>query len=336
MTIAHLFNKVYLSFDALFQPAFDTIVVSNNYYSPHDSFINNHISMGDHYGRFTEASKVSWTSFFAGAKDRRTIVYADPLNFATVYFSLLKTINPDISKANAIKLLEVVLKRAEFQLVDYDIFVGGLTKDKKDALNQSIIETREHYNEAWTASSAFELDADFVQSGMGLEFAVARYWANGQGEAAVKSRLEQMWWKAFVNWGEEFMKWYTITWMHENPNSNQQLMFAQAMQDPDLAWIADPNLSLGKAEEFRSGKNWSTIEKIYKQITSSQHNGIVVELHQHWDTVVAKDWSVILDKSNPLTLLAVGTEPGYRMLVNSWLISYFAAQTTQTLGEMVL
>jgi hypothetical protein len=292
--------------------------------------------MGDHHGSFKSAEEVNWTTFFASVNDRRTVVYADPLNFATIYFSFLKTINPDISKANAIKILEIVLKRAIFYFVEYDIFYGGFSEPQKEVLAEQINEIRQSYNQAWEQSKKFELDRDTVQDGMGFEFLIAQYWANGRNESQVKDRLEQMWWKTFVSWGEEYMKWYTIKWFHENPDSTHQLMFAHVLSDPTLSWMADPMLNVATADQFRSSNDWSVIEKIHSAISSTQDNGLVIEVQEQWKNVIKKDWSVILDQSNPLNLLAVGTEPVYRVLFNSWLVSYFASQSKQTLGEMVI
>ena len=144
-----------------------------------------------------------------------------------------------------------------------------------------------------------------------------------------------MWCKTFVNWGEEYMKWYTLDWMYKTQRSSQELMLAQVAENPDLAWVADPNLSTDTVEEFRSSHDWSVIEKIHRAILANQHNGLAIEMQPQWAAVVSRDWNTILDKSNPMNLIAVGTEPTYRVLINSWLISYFAAQSKQTLGEMV-
>ena len=333
---AHLLNKVYISFDVLFQPVFDTIIVSKNHYSPHDSFINKHVRMGDHHGLFKSSDLVDWATFFNSVNDRRTMVYADPLNFAAIYFSLLKTINPDINKANAIKILEIILKRTTFYFVEYDIFYGDFSDEQKRILTEQIEETRQSYDQAWAQSKKFDLDQGAVQDGLGIEFLVARYWADGRNEDMVKDRLEQMWWKTFISWGEEYMKWYTIKWFHENPESTHQLMFAHVLSDPALSWMADPSLNITTVDEFRNSNDWSVIEKIHNAILSNQDNGLVIEVQEQWKNVVKKDWSVILDQSNPLNLLAVGTEPSYRVLLNSWLISYFATQSKQKLGEMVI
>lgn len=335
MTIAHLFNKVYLSFDTLYQPAFDNLLVTKNYYGPHESFINKHISMGDHYGKHEQASDVQWAEFFSQCKDRRTIVYADPENFSTIYFSLLKTINPYINKDNAIKILEVVLKRAEFCFVEFDIFLGGLTDASKEALQRDITAARDSYNTAWEKSQALGVGGDFILNNIGLEYLVGRFWVDGRAGDQVKNRLEQMWWKTFVNWGEEYSKWYMLDWLYQNPTSSREVMLAHVSQDPDLSWVADPNLSTDTVDEFRSSNDWSVIEKIHRAILSNQHNGLAIEMQPQWEAVVRKDWNSILDKSNPMNLIAVGTEPTYRVLLNSWLISYFAAQSKQTLGEMV-
>jgi hypothetical protein len=203
-------------------------------------------------------------------------------------------------------------------------------------LAEQIEETRQSYDQAWTQSKKFELDQDTVQNGMGVEFLVARYWADGRNEAMVKERLEQMWWKTFVSWGEEYMKWYAIKWLHENPDSTLQLMLAHVLSDPALSWMADPALNIATVDEFRNSNDWSVIEKIHNAISSTQDNGLVIEVQEQWKNVIKKDWSVILNQSDPLNLLAVGTEPSYRVLLNSWLISYFAAQSKQTLGDMVI
>ena len=336
MTIAHLFNKVYLSFDTLYQPAFDNLLVTKNYYAPNESFFNKHISMGDHYGKYEQASDVNWPEFFAQCKDRRTIVYADPANFVTIYFSLLKTINPYINKRNAIKIIEVVLKRTDFCFVEFDIFLGGLTPETKEALKKDIEAARACYNQAWEISEPMNLAGDFILRGMGLEFLIARYWVDGRAGVQVRDRLEQMWWKTFANWGEEYLKWYAIDWLYKNPTSTKEIMLAQVALDPELSWMADPNLSTDTAEEFRATNDWSTIRKIHSAILKNQHNGLAIEMQPQWDAVVRKDWNAILDRSNPMNLLAVGTEPIYRVLLNSWLITYFAAQTKENLGEMVI
>lgn len=335
MTIAHLFNKVYLSFDSLYQPAFDNLLVTQNYYAPSDTFINRHVMMGKYHGKYAVAKDVPWDTFFAECRDTRTIVYASPENFVTIYFSLLRTINPYISKENAFKIFNVVLKRTEFYFLEFDVFTGGLADPTKEALKKDVEAARTCFEMAWNASQPMNIGGDFILNNMGLEFLVARYWVDGRGGEQLKRRLESMWWKTFVNWGEEYMKWYTLDWMYKTQRSSQELMLAQVAENPDLAWVADPNLSTDTVEEFRSSHDWSVIEKIHRAILANQHNGLAIEMQPQWAAVVSRDWNTILDKSNPMNLIAVGTEPTYRVLINSWLISYFAAQSKQTLGEMV-
>ena len=60
-----------------------------------------------------------------------------------------------------------------------------------------------------------------------------------------------------------------------------------------------------------------------------------IAIYKPEDKIISKDWTAILNKDDPLTLMAVGTEPIYRMLVNTWLISYFAKQPLDTLRSIV-
>lgn len=336
MMIAHLFNKIYLSFDFMFQPAFNTLVVSKNAYSPHRSFINQHIGFGVHHGSFANHPAVDWKTFFTTATDRRTVIYADAVNFAVIYFSFLKTIKPYIKKSAAIKILEIVLKRTEF-VAEYwneNRDAEGAV-DKKNKTLQITAEIRSSIDQAWTACQAFDLSAEYVQRELGIEFLLAQYWANGSQESLVKEKLESMWWKTFVCWGEEFFKLYLYDWMYRNPGMSKEFLLAELLTNNELSWMADPNLNENNVDQFRQNHDWSTISKIFKQLTSNQHNSIMVELNGQFKNIVDKNWSLILDKSNPLSLLAVFTEPAYRSLANGWLISYFAAQSPQKLKEIV-
>jgi hypothetical protein len=333
--IAHLFGKVYLNFDATFKPAFDTLIVSNNPIVPHASFINEHIGMGTNHGKYTHASHVPWTDFFESAGDRRTVIYADNVSFPVVYFNFLKTINPNISYENAVKILEVVLKRAKFYLVEYDAFGGANSEGQKDRIVTSIEEIRQQYSTAWHESKPFGLSQEYITNNLGIEFLLARYWQDGRNENLLKGKLEDVWWKAFVQWGEELTKNYSWRWLYSNPNSTPEMFFADVLQNPNLSWMADPNLDLEKTAEFRANHDWSIIEKIFQQLIADQDTGLIIELHEQWTTIANRDWNKILDKNNPLPVMAIGTEPIYRVLVNTWLISYFASKSTQTLGEMV-
>jgi hypothetical protein len=113
------------------------------------------------------------------------------------------------------------------------------------------------------------------------------------------------------------------------------MFFAEMSQNPQMIWMTDPNLNLEKTDLFKASHDWSTVEKIYQTLIADQDAGLIIECHEQWDKVVNKDWSAILDKNNPLAVIAIGTEPVYRVLVNTWLISYFASKPVQTLGEMV-
>lgn len=336
MMIAHLFNKVYLSFDVFFQPAFDTLTVSTDHYAPHLSFVNQHIGTGQHHGNHTQASDVDWKSFFDSVNDRRTVIHADAKNFATIYFCFLKTINADISKQSAVKLLEIVLKRTEFIVSHWTHKRITDHTAKKDKTLEIVAQIRSTVDETWAASTAFELSQDFVHQGMSIEFLIAQFWADGRNQSLLKQKLETMWWKTFVSWGEEYFKIYVIDYLFHHPDSSKESLMAELSQSQDLFWMADVSLTEDTAAEFRAKHDWSVIEKIYTQITSTQNNSLVIQLNKQWQNIVDKNWTVILDKNDPLSLLAVFTEPTFRSLVNGWLISYFAAQPVDKLKEMVL
>jgi len=333
--IANLFGKVYLNFDVTFKPAFDTLIVSGTALVPHDSFINTSIGMGKHHGKYSHAADVPWKDFFQSVNNRRTVIYADDDNFPVIYFSFLKTINPNISYENAVKILEIVLKRSKFYLSDYDAFGGANSIGQKERVVSSINEIRTLLPVAWDKSFSFNLSQHYVNANVGIEFLLARYWQGGRNEDIIKEKFEDFWWKAFVQWGEEFAKNYSWRWLHKNPGCTIEMFHSEMMQDPDLEWIADPNLNLEKTRQFRRSNDWSVIEKIYKAITTDKEHGLLIEHHAQWDEIVKRNWDVILDKNNPLYSIAIGTEPVYRMLINTWLISYFASKSNETLMEMV-
>jgi hypothetical protein len=334
--IAHLFGKVYLNFDVSFKPAFNTLIVSKNRYAVHDSFINTHVGLGVNCGSHESASSVDWTEFFTNAPDTRTVVYADELNLPTIYFSFLKTVNPGISQDNATKILEIVLKRARFYINEYDAFGAANGVEQNQKIAAMLIDIRTNYDKAWALSKPFGLSAEYIQANLGLEFLLAQYWADGRNEALVKERLVDIWWKIFVQYGEEATQNYSWRWIHQNPGTNLDVFLATMSQTPGREWMADPNLDLEKTTEFRNSHDWSTVEAIYNWILSDQDNGNIIEMHVPWTTVVDQDWTAILDKSNPRAVIVLGTEPVYRMNINTWLISYFATKSTTTLGEMVL
>lgn len=334
--IAHLFGKVYLNFDVGFKPAFNTLIVSKNHYMSHDSFFNTHVGMGVDCGAYDSATKVDWTDFFTNAQNNRTVVYADELNFATIYFSFLKTVNPDITQANATKILEIILKRAQFYMVEYDAFGSANSVEQNDRIAGMLPVIRSKYNQAWQLSKAFGLSAEYIQENMGIEFLLAQYWADGRNVEQVKTCLENIWWKIFVQYGEEAKQNYSWRWIHQNPGTSYEVFLATMSQTPGMTWMADPNLDLEKTAEFRSTNDWNTVKQIYTWMLSDQDSGNIIEMHVPWSLVVDKDWNTILDKSNPRAVIVLGTEPVYRMNINTWLISYFATKSTSTLGEMVL
>lgn len=334
--IAHLFSKVYLNFDIALRTTFDTLIVSKDAFTVHKSFINNHVGIGEFHGRYTDASKVNWPEFFNSVGDKRTVVYVDPKNFAVIYFSFLKTINPDITFDNAKKIVEVTLKRAHFYFVDYTAFGTNSGAEARQDISNHITKVRESYDAAWAASTAWDLTPEFITNNLGIEYLVARYWADGSNEQLVKDRLETIWWKIFVSWGEESMKNYAHRWLHQNPGTSPDSFNAVMSTHETLSWMADPNMDLERTDLFKQDHDWSAVEAIWAFLQSDQDKGLIIETEPHWETVVARDWAKILDKSNPMTLNALASEPIYRVLVNSWLISYFANLPKAQLKEFVL
>lgn len=336
MQIVHLFKKVYLSFDIMFQPVFDTLVVSEDYYSPHSSFINNHMKMGYHHGKFTKASEVSWSTFFNNVSDRRTMVYASPENFAVIYFSFLKTIKPFIKKTSAVKILEIILKRNEFIADTWsDLRDKGIREQKKAALLDFVAKVRTNFDKAWILSKSLDLDKNFVEQNLGIEMMLARYWADGREESVIIKKLEQMIMKTLVVHGQEFSNMYATDWLHRNPGADKNVMDRTLQNDPKLSWICDPYLSEKTLDQFFEKNDWTVLHKIYEQIFSPSSVAVSLMPHQ-WRRLVNRDWLAILDKKDPLTVLALFSEAPYKTLVNGWLISYFAAQNQQTLKEMVI
>lgn len=334
--IAHLFSKVYLNFDLELKTTFDTLIVSKNPFTVHESFINKHVGIGMSHGRYNTAGEVDWAAFFSSANDRRTVVYADPLNFATIYFSFLKTINPDISATNAKRILEVVLKRAQMYYAEYTSFGSNQSDAAKKDVAKFITTVKSLYDQAWELSTAWPLDTAYIDSNLGIEYLVARYWATNTKAQLVKDKLEAIWWKIFVNWGEEAMKNYSHRWLNWNPGTTPDMFIAQISADPKLSWMADPNLDLEKTDLFKQDHDWSIIERIFDFLQHDQDNGLIIELEPHWETIAARNWDKILDKESPMTLIAMASEPIYRVLLNSWLIVYFANLPTDELKDFVL
>lgn len=334
--IAHLFSKVYLNFDISIRPAFDTLIVSDGAFAIHDSFINNHVGLGKDHGKYINASEVDWPKFFNETDNRRTVVYVNPVNFGTVYFSFLKTINPDITFEIAKRIIEIVLKRAEFYFVEYPIFGSNQGHGARKDVADHIEAVRENFQQSWEASQAWELDETFINSNLGIEFLVAKYWADGSNEQVVKDKLETIWWKVFVGWGEEQMKHYSHRWLGMNPGATPDMFIPTMAADPELYWMADPDLDLEKTETFRQRHDWSMVEQIFKFLKNDGPNGVIIETEPHWDKIVARDWDAILDRNNPMTLIAPAGEPVYRVLLNSWLISYFANLSKDELKDFVL
>lgn len=334
--IAHLFSKVYLNFDFSLRPVFDTLIITDGAYAVHESFINKHVGFGKHHGNFKDASEVDWKSFFSNAGSKRTVVYTNPLNFAVVYFSFLKTINPDITYENARKIIEIILKRAEFYFVEYPIFGSNPGAAARKEFADHIEAVRETMDQAWENSQSWELDQSYIDNNLGIEYLVARYWANGSNEQIVKQKLEGIYWKVFVGWAEEQMKHYSHRWLNMTPGATPELFLPTMAADPNLSWMADPDLDLERTEEFKQRHDWSTVEKIFDFLKNDTPNGVIIETQPHWEVIVAKDWDKILNKNNPMTLIAPAGEPVYRVLLNSWLISYFANLSQDQLREFVL
>ena len=345
--IAHLFGKVYLNFDINIRPAYNTLTLSKNHLV-HDSFLHQHIGMGQDLGRYNTAAEVDWTRFFNSVPDTRTVIYADALNFPVVYFSFLRTLNSNITYDNVVKIIEIVLKRAEFYLIDYDNFGGHMGPDQKTSMSQMLAHTgtvdpvtgintsiRSNYREAWALSSPWILSDPYLINNMGLEHLMARYWVDGSNLDVIKQRLEHFWWKSFIQWGEESMKNYSQRWMHQHPGATFDQFVSTVSADPELSWMGDPNLSLEKSKSFVASHDWSTAQSIYQWLLSDQDNGLIIELHEQWTLAANQDWDAVLDQSNPINLIAIGTEATARMFVNTWLISYFAAQSREQLGAFI-
>jgi hypothetical protein len=334
--IAHLFSKVYLNFDISLRPVFDTLLITDGAYAIHESFINKHVGFGTHHGSFKEASDVDWKTFFSNTGSKRTVIYVNPINFGTVYFSFLKTINPDITYENARRIVEIILKRIEFYYVEYPIFGSNQTPGARKEVADHIEAVRDNLSDAWEKSQAWELDQSYIDDNLGIEYAVARYWANGSNEELVKQKLEQIYWKVFVGWGEEQMKNYSYRWLNLTAGATPDMFLPTMAADPELSWMADPDLDLEKTEDFKRKHDWSIIEKIFTYLKNDTPSGVIIETQPHWEIIVAKDWDTILNKENPMTLIVPAGEPVYRVLLNSWLISYFANLTNDQLREFVL
>lgn len=334
--IAHLFSKVYLSFDTTLRPLYDNLIVSTNNMAVCRSFINEHVSLGKEHGVYSDLNEVDWSSFFNSVNPRRTVIYADAINFGKIYFSFLKTANPSITFSNAKKIFEIVLKRTIFY-IEYDTFGIHQGEEAREVIKQEIDKIRENYELCWNESVQWNLSEEFVNNEIGIEFLAAKYWAYGTGLDSLKEKLESIWWKNFVGWGEEAYKIHSQRWIYENSVSNPLIFKSEMSVDPDLYWMADPDLDLEKSDIFRQKHGWQIIEKIWNYLKNIQDTGqIIVELEPHWQSIVEKDWDKILSKENPITLMAPASEPVYRLLINSWLMSYFASKSTEELKDFVL
>jgi hypothetical protein len=131
------------------------------------------------------------------------------------------------------------------------------------------------------------------------------------------------------------MKQYSIRWIFVTPGATPEMFLAHMSTVPNMEWMADPNLDIEKTHIFRRDHNWDTVENIWNFLKYDQDRGLIVETEPHWDTVVSLDWNKILDKSDPMALIVVASEPVYRVLINSWLISYFANTPIEKLKEFV-
>lgn len=334
--IAHLFSKVYLSFDTTLRPSYDNLIVSSNNMAVCESFINSHIGLGTSHGVYSDTSEVDWTSFFTSVNPRRTVIYADAINFGKIYFSFLKTVNPSISFDNAKKIVEIILKRANFYILEYDAFGVHQGDEARNVISDEIIKIRDNYEKCWNESSAWSLDGSFVDKELGIEFLVAKYWAHGTHLETLKEKLESIWWKNFAGWAEESYKLHSQRWIYENKEANPLLFISEISTDENLYWMADPDLDLEKTDILKEKYGWALIEKIWDYLKNNQGTGqLIVELEPHWQIIVDKDWDKILSKENPITLMAPSTEPIYRLLINSWLISYFATKSPENLKDFV-
>jgi hypothetical protein len=334
--IAHLFGKVYMSFDTTLRPVYDTLIVSSGIFAVSESFINNHVGYGSTHGNFKDTSEVDWPTFFNSVNDRRTVIYADANNFGKIYFSFLKTINPTITFENAKNILNIILKRAEFYIVQYPAFGFNQGEAAREDIKTLINQVESNYQESWLDSSPWELTESFIQDNLGLEYIIAKYWIDGSNEELLKEKLESIWWKNFISWGEEATRLHSQKWVFVNTDPDLRLFNSTLAADENLFWMVDPDLNLDQASTFRQKHDWTVIEKIWNYIKDDQTFGLIIELKQHWQVVVDKDWDKILDKNTPMPILALATEPVYRLLVNSWLISYFANQPTEKLREFIL
>ena len=333
--IAHLFSKVYLAFDTTLRPAYDNLIVSAGGFSIYESFINRNIGMGTNHGTYNRTENVDWPAFFNNVNNRRTVVYADPGNFTKIYFSFLKTVSPNITFENAKKIFEIVLKRATFYAVDYDSFGLNRQGESKDDISQAVAQIRESYEYGWYGSSPWALSQSFIDKNIGIELLVGRYWAHNQGEEQLKTKLEEIWWKCFVGWGEEASKMYSQRWIYENSDANPLEFISEISNNEQLSWMADPDLNLERTSEFKLKHDWSTIEKIWNFMKQDQEKGLIIELEPHWQAIIDKNWSAILNKNAPMTLLAPASEPVYRLVIIYRLVSYFANHPIEKLKEFV-
>ena len=132
------------------------------------------------------------------------------------------------------------------------------------------------------------------------------------------------------------MKNYSYRWLNFTPGATPEMFLPTMAADPELSWMADPDLDLEKADIFKEKHDWSTIEKIFTFLKNAPPGTVYIDTLPHWENVVAKDWEVILNKENPMTLITTMGEPVYRVSINSWLISYFANLSNDQLREFVL
>jgi hypothetical protein len=328
----HLTKKVYLSLDVVAQYRWDHLIVSYRPYATTETVVTDLQSIGQGYGNYKLATDVDWATFFNNA-NKRTVIYASPDNFVSIYSSYLKTVTPNISEAMAFRMMKQVLKWVEWHHITYNYFHTSTHPTQKENLSIDMLFVKDNFTTLFNQAPAWNVSIE-----PNIELSIAKYWANGSKLNHIKSVFTKMAIKAILSVGRESKHHHMKKWFQKNANANLQVYEAALLADSVHHIIAGPLIDDRLYDEYVATNGIGKIKDLLVWILSDHNKTIVVE-YQQFLTLVANnlesDWDIILNKDNPLPIMSVICEPIYRSVVNGWLITWLSSRTQSELLEFV-
>ncbi|MEI6421938.1 MAG: hypothetical protein WCP55_06940, partial [Lentisphaerota bacterium] len=325
--ILHLSKKVYLSLDTIADYRYNHLIISNRGYVTTPSLKTDIGGLGTTFGLFPDSTKVNWVEFFATANDR-TMIFANPTEFAIIFSKYIKTVCPNISQDVAGRMLDVILKKADWHFVRYQGFHVMPGPEQRELLLQDFADIRTAFVEVFAKQNVF--DFEIIP---GIEISLGKYWANGSTEVAVKNTIKTLAEKAVLSLARESKQHYLRRWYSKTPGATPQLFEAHLLSTEHDTVLSGELIDDRRHAEYIAAHGLAGIKKLVDWMKADHVNGsMVIELQVYLKTLVDNldsDWSLILNKNDLMPIASIVAEPIYRVVINGWLIAWLSSRTQE-------